>query len=130
MKRINKMVLIVDDIDDVRESLALLFIDEGYDVVQASNGLSAIKSIEENDVDLLITDILMPDMDGVELINAAKEICPNLKTIAISGGGRRLSEDNEYDYLRVIKKLTTVDEVLKKPFNPAEILSISEALLV
>ena len=122
MTKKQKCILIVDDIQDVREELALLLTDEGYHSIQASNGIEALDSLRENKVDLLISDILMPEMDGIELSKAARTHAPELKIILISGGGQKNAKAEEYDYLSMAQKLVKIDHVLKKPVKPSVII--------
>ena len=76
---------------------------------------------------MLISDILMPNMDGIELVSKAAQKYPSLKFILISGGGRQLS--SEYDYLDAAKKITNIKHVLKKPFPPSELIALIDELL-
>lgn len=128
MSEIKKSILLVDDVKDVRDGLSQILSDEGYDVMTAENGLQAIKKLMNKHTDLIITDILMPEMDGIELIDKVKEFnLPGLQYILISGGGRKLA--NDYDYLEITKKLTGVSTLLKKPFKPEELLEVVNTLL-
>lgn len=124
-----RTILIVDDFEDVRESLAQILGDEGYTIFQASNGLEAIEVMTAGQIDLLITDILMPEMDGIELSTIARNQFPDLKMILISGGGRQGLLSGEYDYLGMTAKLTNIDHVLKKPFDPLEIIELVNRLI-
>lgn len=123
-----KTVLIVDDIEDVREALALVLEDEGYNVVQAANGLQALQIMSSSQIDLLITDILMPEMDGTELSTEAKNKYPDLKIIAVSGGGRQSLEGKEYDQAGMSAKLAHMDHMLKKPFDPEDLINLLNQL--
>ena len=121
-------ILVVDDIIDVRDELSHILQDEGYIVTTASNGIEALQVLEAQQIDLVITDILMPEMDGIELVDKAKKLyLPDLQYILISGGGRKLAGD--YDYLEVTKKLTGVSTLLKKPFKPDELIEMVTSLL-
>lgn len=129
MVRKQKNILLVDDVKDVREQLSHVLEDEGYNVSTASNGIEAIKALSNTHIDMIITDILMPEMDGIELIAHAKKINPHeLKFILISGGGRKLPDN--YDYLEATKKLTGVTSLLKKPFNPDELIEMMDQLFI
>ena len=124
-------ILIVDDIPDIRELLSIILSDAGYEVLSASNGLEAIEILASNSIDLVVTDILMPKMDGIELINRAKESHKNLQFILISGGGRHMVDKVDYNYLDTVKKLTGVDTVFNKPFKPEELIqAVREKLKV
>lgn len=85
-----KKILLIDDDEDFNRSLKDYLENEGYSVVSAENGKVGLKKIQETDPDLIITDIVMPETDGMELLTQIKNN-PKLsskKIIAISGGGR------------------------------------------
>jgi DNA-binding NtrC family response regulator len=78
-------ILIVDDDATVREFLAEVLLDSGFPVTEGTDGNSAMKVIEGRRVDLVITDLVMPDRDGLEIISWLKREHPAVKIIAISG---------------------------------------------
>lgn len=97
---------------------------EGYHVVEASNGNEALNKINSLIPDLVITDIIMPEQDGIGTINQLKKISKDIKIIAISGGGRMLSED----YLDIARKLGAC-HTFTKPFDNSELLvKVSELI--
>jgi two-component system response regulator PilR (NtrC family) len=77
-------ILVVDDERSMRELLAIVLRREGYEVVLAENGRSAIEALERESVDLLISDIKMPDMSGVEVLRAAKQVDQDILGIMIT----------------------------------------------
>src|SRR5688572_9862553 len=77
-------ILVVDDERSMRELLAIVLRREGYEVLLAENGRAAIALLENEPVDLLISDIKMPDMSGVEVLRAAKQIDPDILGIMIT----------------------------------------------
>lgn len=81
-------ILIIDDETQVRQMLRGMLEEEDYNVFEAPNGLIKKGFIDENEISLVITDIVMPDKDGLETINDLKAEHPELKIIAASGGGR------------------------------------------
>jgi YesN/AraC family two-component response regulator len=101
-------VLVVDDERGLRRSLDYFLMDEGFRVLTAVNGREAIKLLSQQTVDLMLTDILMPETDGIELISYVKNHFPQLKTIVYSGG--------DLVYLTVSKDLGA-DSILEKPFD-------------
>ena len=123
-----KTILLVDDVKDVRDSLGYVLVEEGYNVKFASNGIEAMQVLSESPTDVIVTDILMPEMDGVELVTKAMKSHPEIKFILISGGGTQVSGNSHYDYLRASQKLTGINNVLKKPFNPSELLNMLKQL--
>ena len=77
-------ILVVDDERSMRELLAIVLRREGYEVLLAENGRSAVAALERESVDLLISDIKMPDMSGVDVLRAAKKIDPDILGIMIT----------------------------------------------
>jgi DNA-binding NtrC family response regulator len=120
----NTRILIIDDEEQIREMLAQMLTREGYEVVHADNGKEGMKACREQNVDLIITDIIMPEKDGIEMILELRHDFPHLKVIAISGGGR-LGPDG---YLEMAQKLGA-HRTFFKPFNRKEILGAVQELL-
>lgn len=118
-------VLVVDDEESVRDMVMAMIKPDGYDVIEAANGTEACDACKEMPVDLIITDIVMPEKNGIDLIRQVKKEYPDVAVIAISGGG---GIEGRYDYLE-IAKLVGADNILKKPFEVRELRSaISEAM--
>lgn len=115
-KKMNKIVIVEDDIV-IRESLKEILEMNNYEVMAIDSCLDLMKKVNEFKPDILITDIIMPDKDGIEIIIEAKKVLPNIILIAISGGGRIDSES----YLNTAKYLGA-DATLKKPFTHKELL--------
>jgi YesN/AraC family two-component response regulator len=103
-----KKILLVDDNMMMRRLIINLFRNENIEIDEASDGREGLDKISTRVYDLVITDIIMPVMEGTEMIREAKKHHPNLKIIAISGG-------KPY-YLYVAKKLG-VEAVFNKPLN-------------
>lgn len=80
-------ILIVDDMPEVRSSLRRLMERDQHSVGEAGSGGEALRALQADSYDLVITDINMPDMDGIELILAVGNTWPRLPIVAISGGG-------------------------------------------
>jgi CheY-like chemotaxis protein len=117
-------ILLVEDDHDLRKMLLKLLEREGYNVEEASNGIEALNKVNNLIPDLVITDIIMPEQDGIGTINQLKKISKNIKIIAISGGGRMLSED----YLNIAKMLGA-SHTFTKPFSNSELLDkVSELI--
>ena len=83
-----KTVLVVDDEEDVRDMLCKMLKRSGYETQSACNGIEAMEQVRQNAIDLVITDILMPEKEGIETIIELQKEHPEVKIIAISGGGR------------------------------------------
>jgi CheY-like chemotaxis protein len=107
-----KQILVVDDDTIMRETIRDILLFEGFLVTSVEGGNSAIKQISQQQFDLIVTDILMPERDGFEVINEAKKAFPDTKVIAISGGGY-ISPDS---YLSMAQDIGA-DDVVSKPFD-------------
>ena len=117
-------VLIVDDDFQVREMLTIMLKRAGHEVAEAGNGNEAIQVCRDKAIDLVITDIIMPDKEGIETIVELRRDYPDIKIFAISGGGR-VSPEN---YLKLAEKIGAL-KTFAKPFSKNQILSaIDEAL--
>jgi len=81
-------VLVIDDDPRVRRGIARVLQVEGFEMVEAGNGLEAMAIFEADPPDLVITDINMPEMDGYEVIRALRELKAGVPVIAMSGGGQ------------------------------------------
>lgn len=117
-------ILVVDDEPMVREGLKLALEMEGFHAITASNGMEALKMIRLQKPHLIITDIIMPDSDGIEVICTVREKNPDIKIIAISGGGRI----SAHDHLRVAHQLGA-NGILAKPFTTDQLLCEVNRLL-
>jgi len=78
-------ILVVDDEDVLRQMLTDVLQEEGFDVEIARNGFEAIGKINKNHFDLIITDVMMPEVDGIEVLKKAKEIDPDSDVIVMTG---------------------------------------------
>ena len=117
-------ILIVEDHKDLREVLKMSLTRRKYTVIEASNGREAILKFKPEITDLVITDIIMPDEDGLKVILKIRQIKPGIKIIAISGGGKA----GPGNYLNVAKALGA-DEVIPKPFSMGTLISKINGLL-
>ncbi len=84
------IILVIDDDAQVRTVLLRSLEYEGYQVVDAPNGKVGMELIREEPFDLVVTDIVMPEKDGIEIIGELRQYFPETKIIAISGGARNL----------------------------------------
>jgi two-component system, NtrC family, nitrogen regulation response regulator NtrX len=82
-----RQILVVDDEERIRQSLNGILKDEGYEVQEAKDGTQALKQLETDPPDLVLLDIWMPGMDGMEILERMKAQIPNLPVIMISGHG-------------------------------------------
>jgi DNA-binding response OmpR family regulator len=118
-------ILIIDDEDQPRRMLQQVLTRAGYEVVEARNGNEGLQRFRTRPTDLVITDILMPEKEGLETIIDIRREFPTAKIIAISGGGRA----GNLNFLDVAQRLGA-QRVLQKPFELQEMLAAVRALLL
>lgn len=111
-------ILLIDDDDQFRAMLNEALTGEGYQVLEASDGLQALAIYASKPTDLVITDLVMPEKEGLETIAEIKRLNLGVKIIAISGGGRTGSKHN---FLKLAKALGA-QRTLAKPFLHYEML--------
>ena len=116
-------VVIIDDELAIRRLLCGVLEGAGHAVTGYSNGRPGIEHLEHNRVDLLVTDIFMPEMEGLETIRRARAIRPDLPIIAISGGWSYGG-----DYLWVAREFGAT-ETLQKPFPASALLAKADRIL-
>ena len=117
--------MVVDDEPELRESLCDALDLAGYETDAAENGREALDKISSVRPDVIITDIIMPEKEGIEMIIKLKREYHNkIKIIAMSGGGKIPPED----YLSTAE-LLGVDDTLKKPFDIKELLSTVKGIV-
>lgn len=117
-------VLIIDDEPLVRASLRETLEGAGYDVIEAANGMEAVDFLSDAEPDVMITDIFMPEKEGIATIRDFRALYPDLPVIAISGlGDIPIGNMSTVNYLETAGKLGA-DFTLAKPFGPHELLNI------
>lgn len=116
----NQTILIVDDEKEIRELLRLYIEKDGYSTVQAENGLEALKQADSAQIDLAIIDIMMPELDGYQLIKALRER-GNLPIIVLSAK----TENHE----KILGLDLGADDYVTKPFDPLEVIARIRARL-
>ncbi len=112
-----KTILVVEDNINVRITLEAVLKQLSMDIVSCNNATEALAACKTHSIDFIITDIIMPGMNGIELSQKIKQAYPNLRILAISGGGY-MSKD-ESSPLEQIKPF--VDATLEKPFSAEEL---------
>ncbi len=103
-------VLLVEDDDDNRALMAEVLASSGWDVLSASSGREGLRALSEHSVDVVVTDVGMPGMCGLEVAKAAKAIAPSVPVVVVTG----FVEDDEVGRA----KGKDVDAVLVKPVDP------------
>jgi DNA-binding response OmpR family regulator len=117
-------ILIIDDEDQPRRMLQQVLIRAGYEVIEARDGNQGLQLFRASPTDLIITDILMPEKEGLETIIDLRREFPAVKIIAISGGGRT----GNLNFLEVAKRLGA-QRTLQKPFELQEMIAAVRELL-
>ena len=118
-------ILLIDDDELVRTTTRAMLEIGGHQVREADGGVNGIDLYRAETPDMVITDIVMPDMDGLETIQALFNIDANVRILAISGGGRMLDSST---YLNVATRFGA-KTILKKPFLSAELLDTVSDIL-
>jgi YesN/AraC family two-component response regulator len=113
------LILVIDDDDKVRDTLLQAL--DRHSVIGAENGRRGLEIFHRTPFDLVITDIVMPEMDGIAVIRELRRRSPRTKILAISGGNRTRT----VDYLRFASELGA-DGVLEKPFAMADLYTAIE----
>jgi len=117
-------VLVVDDDFQVLAMLKRTLEKTGYEVLTAANGKEAMKCIHQEPPDLVITDLIMPEKEGIETIIEIRKDFPEIKIIAISGGGRIVPEQ----FLQIAKTIGA-NQIFAKPFDRKKLLEGVRELL-
>ena len=118
---INYKILLAEDDHDMRRFLGKALHNAGYDVPSFDNGLSAYHRLREEPFELLLTDIVMPEMDGIELARRATELDPDIKVMFITGfAAVALNPDNN---------APPQAKILSKPFHLKDLVNEVQRLL-
>lgn len=117
-------ILVIDDDPDVRGSLSKILTRAGYEVVVAAEGAAGIELQHNDPADVIITDIFMPGLDGLQTIRQLKKEGSGVRIIAVSGGDRTGTMD-----LTEQAGLMGAFKVLRKPFEMTDVLAAVKAAL-
>ena len=120
-----KRILLVDDVPAVRLSIRAALEAIGYHVLEAADGKEALDLLDTQAVDLIVTDLWMPNLDGVELLKRLRASNANIRVIAISGGGMR----KPIDVSAALAQTWGADAVLYKPFDNEDLVNEINRLL-
>jgi len=118
-------ILVVDDDVDVRTTLADMLTAAGYRVQQAENGVAALAQMRDRPAELVITDIMMPEKEGLETIRDLQEEFPDTRIVAISGGGAA----SNLNYLDMAQRMGA-DNVLPKPIRRDDLTAVVDQLFL
>jgi DNA-binding NtrC family response regulator len=117
-------VLVIDDEEQVRTLIREVLEGAGHEVMEAGNGREAMKLYEANPTNVVITDLVMPEQDGLEIIRELRRRFPAVKIIAVSGAQQKLN----LDLLYVAEKLGAL-RTMEKPFDIRKLVALVEELL-
>ncbi len=117
-------ILIVEDTEGVRQTLEIMLENSGHTLNVAESGSDALAQLKQHSYDVVVTDIIMPEIDGNDVIMEIKRMSRPPKVIAISGGGMKVDKDEALTLAR-----SQADMVLKKPFTHRELQDSVEKTL-
>lgn len=120
-----KKILVIDD-DDLFGSMMKRMLEQaGFDVELAVDGRQGVRMFRQTAPDLVITDIIMPEKEGIQVIMELKEISPDVKIIAVSGGGRRI----EGSMILPMAKQLGAGYIFDKPVDRSKLLAAINEML-
>ncbi|MDO8540524.1 MAG: response regulator [Opitutaceae bacterium] len=117
-------IVVADDVEEITFLAKQWLEDAGHTVICAAGGDEVVRLMRDRKIDLVITDVLMPDGDGLDVLLAAKRMSPETKILAISGGGKYMTAG---ECLRIAKGIGA-NQVLLKPFNRVQLVAEVERL--
>ncbi len=112
-------ILVIEDHDPMARTMEAILVADSHTVTRAADGRAGMAQYAAQHFDLVITDILMPNQEGLETIRELVERDPDVKIIAVSGSGR----DGGMDYLHIAEAFGAVS-TLQKPFKPEDLLRL------
>jgi len=118
-------ILVIEDDDSIRKLIEKFMTIDGHEVETAENGAVGLKMIASRQYDLLITDIVMPEQDGIGVLMELRMRSSKLKTIVITGGSLKLQVDD----LMLTARAMKADKVLQKPLDFEKLSQVVAALL-
>src|SRR5262245_1629923 len=118
------LILVIDDEEPVRAVLRQMLEKEGYKVEEAPDGAVGMSLLQDHPIDLVITDLFMPEKEGIETMREVRKSFPQVKIIAMSGGGRMA----KLDFLPMAESFGA-QRTLAKPFERKELLEAVRAVL-
>jgi CheY-like chemotaxis protein len=127
-------ILIIDDEPSVRRALRRILEKSGHEIEEASDGAAGVVACAASEPDLIITDIIMPKMNGIDAVTAIRQAHPNVRILAISGGGNFEPQSYKPESITTSAYLAAAersgaDAVMTKPFDRAQLMEKVDALL-
>jgi CheY-like chemotaxis protein len=123
-RSVASLILVIDDEESVRAVLRQMLEKEGYKVEEAPDGAIGMSLLQDRPIDLIITDLFMPEKEGIETMREVQKSFPQVKIIAMSGGGRM----GKLDFLPMAESFGA-QRTLAKPFERKELLEAVRAVL-
>ena len=117
-------ILLIDDMKGVRRTVSAVLKRAGHTVSEADDGGAGLQMLQSQRFDLVITDMLMPKHDGMEVLLFLEQLPDRPKVLAISGGGSQVSTDDAFMLAR-----SKADATLAKPFDNSELVQAIDRLL-
>ena len=112
-------ILVADDVETVRFTMVIEMRDQGWEVREVDNGTDALDMLRSEPFDVLVTDIWMPNMDGISLIKAIRRARPHLRVFAVSGGGPGMSLASA----GTLAEVWGAEKLFVKPFDVADLIA-------
>ena len=119
-------VLLIDDDEMLRNALKAVLVSKNYEVVLAVNGKEGLNLYREQKIDVVITDIVMPEKEGIETIIDFQKDFPEAKIIVISGGGL----GSAGDYLKMAQTMPNVLRTLSKPISSSDLCEAIQEIAI
>ena len=125
MSNTKPLILLVEDEELLRAGVQEMLEIQGYEVVTAQNGSLALACLAERPVDLIITDLVMPQMDGIDFVAQLRKLNPDVPVIVVSGSTRNIMQRYGIDTIQV----PGANASLPKPFKGADLMAQIQRLL-
>jgi DNA-binding response OmpR family regulator len=125
MSHSNPKILLVDDEELLRDGVQEMLEMQGFTVISAANGELALACVKEQDIDLIITDLVMPKMDGIDFVQQLRMIDPDVPVIVVSGSTRNIMQRYGIETIQV----PGADASLSKPFKGVDLVAQIRELL-
>lgn len=119
-------ILVIEDDMEFSDSLCRMLTRRGYEVASAATARDGLDRFKDHPADLVITDIVLPDRDGIHVILDLQKVFPDVKIIAMSGGGHCASGE---EYLRDVQLYCNIQHTLAKPFQGNELFTMIHEML-